>query len=190
MALVVAGTLVVELVDAVVVVAVLVRVAMVSPLRQSGLGLFPIVLALPRVSKVVSCLLKGLYHPVLGVALAQECCLVLGFPPPSAELHLGSPSAESRLAPPAVESGMDLPSVESCPVHSTQLPCCFSSSSWASLAWGLSWVLGSLPALPSWVSSQVVARWIHPLLHQVLVLGASLVMPLGLQVCLDPPPAL
>ena len=36
-------------------------------------------------------------------------------------------------------------------------PFCFSSSSWASLAWGLSWVLGSSPALPSWVSSRVAA---------------------------------
>ena len=186
-ALVVAGALVVELVDAVAVVAVLVWVAMVSPLHQSGLGLFPMASALPQVSKVVFCLLRGLYHPVLGVALAQECCLVLGFAPPSAELHLGSSLAESHLAPPAVVFGLDHPSVESCLVHLTRLPFCLSSPSWASLAWGLSWVLGSAP---SWVSSQVVAPWIHPLPHQVLVLGTSLVMPLGLPVCLDPPTAL
>ena len=133
-----AGALVVELVEAVAVVAVPVRVAMVSPLHQSGLGLFPMVSALPRVSKVMFCLLRGLFHLVLGVALAPECCLVLGFAPPSVELHLSSPSAESGLAPPAAESGLDLPSVEARPVHLTQLP--FSLSSWASLAWDLSWV--------------------------------------------------
>ena len=49
-ALVVAGALGVELVDA---VAAPVRVAAVSPLRQSGLGLFPMASVLPRVSKVV-----------------------------------------------------------------------------------------------------------------------------------------
>ena len=147
-------------------------VAMVSPLRQSGLDLFPMASVLPQVSRVVFRLLRGLYHLVLELALAQECCLVLGLAPPSAELHPGSPSVESRLAPP------------------TQLSFCFSSPSWASLAWGLSWVLGSSPALPSWVSSRVVAPWIHLLPHQVRVLGASLVMPLGLRAYLDPPAVL
>ena len=121
------------------------------------------------------CLLMGLYRPVLGVALAKECCLLLGFAPPSAEFGLDHPSVESRL------------------VHLTQLPFCFSSFSWASwafLAWGLSWVLGSSSALPSWVSSRVAAIWIHLLPHQVLALGSSLSVPLGLKVCLDPPPAL
>ena len=171
-ALVVAVALVVELVDVVAAVAALVRVATVSPLHQPGLDLFPVASVLPQVSSVAFRLLRGLYHPVLGVALAQEHCLVLGLAPPSVELHLGSPSAESRLA------------------HPTQLPFCFSSPSWASLAWGLSWVLGSSPALPSWVSSRVVAPWIHLLPHQVQVLGTSLVMPLGLQAYLDPPAAL
>ena len=86
MALVVAGAPVVELVDAV--ASAVARVATVSPLCQSGLGLFPMASAFPQVSKVVFRLLRGLYHPVLGVALAQECCLVLGFAPPSA----GAPS--------------------------------------------------------------------------------------------------
>ena len=85
-ALVVAGALVVELVDVVAAVVAAVRVATVSPLRQSGLGLFPTASVLPWVSKVVYCLLRGLYHPVLGVALAQECRLVVGLTPPSAEL--------------------------------------------------------------------------------------------------------
>ena len=66
-ALAVSGAPVVELVD---VVAAVVQVAMVSPLRQSGLGLFPMASVLPRISKVVYCLLRDLYHPVLGMALA------------------------------------------------------------------------------------------------------------------------
>ena len=140
-----------------------VQVATVLPLRQSGLDPSPIVSALPQVSRMVCRLLRSPYHPVLGLALAQECCLVSG------------------LAPPVVEFGLD---------HSTQLFFCFSSPSWASSAWGLSWVLGSSPGLPSWVSSRVAAPWIHLLPHQVWVLGASLVVPLGLQVCLDPPLAL
>ena len=163
MALVVAGAPVLELVDAVAVVAALVWVATVSPLRQSGLGMSPTASVLPWVSMVVYHLLGGLYHPVLGVALAQECRLVVGFAPPSGEF------------------GLDHPSVESF---------CLSSPSWASLVWGLSWVLGSSPALPPWVSSRVAAPWIHLLPHQVLVLGASSVMPLGLQAGLDPPPVL
>ena len=189
-ALVVAGALVVELVDTVVAVAAPVQVETVSPLHQPDLDLFPMVLVLPQVSRVVYHLLRGLYHLVLGLVLAQECCLVLGLAPPSAELHPGSPLAESCLAPPAAEFGLDHPSVESCSVHSTWLPFCFSSPSWASLAWGLSWVLGSSPALPSWVSSRVAAPWIHLLRHQVWVLGISLIMPLGHQACPDPPPAL
>ena len=131
---------------------------------------------------------KGSVLPVLGGGIGPGVVPCVGSCSPSVELHLGSSSAESHLAPPAVESGPDLPSVEARPVHPTQWP--FSSSSWASLAWDLSWVLGSSPALPSWISSRVAVPWIHPLLHQVLVLGTSLVTPLGLQVCLDPPPAL
>ena len=165
-------------------------VATVLPLHQPDLDPFPMASVFPQVSRVVYCLLRGLYHPVLGLALAQEHCLVLGLAPPSAELHPGSPSVESHLAPPAAEFGLDHPSVESHLVHPTRLPFCFSSSSWASLAWGLSWVLGSSPALPSWVSSRVAAPWIHLLPHQVWVLGASLIMPLGRQACPDPPPAL
>ena len=171
-ALVVAGAPVVELVDAVAAVAAPVRAATVLPLRQPGLGLFPTASVLPWVSKVVYHPLRGLYHPVLGVALAQGCRLVVGFAPPSAEF------------------GLDHPSVESCPVHSTWLPFCLSSPSWASLVWGLSWVLGSSPALPSWVSSRVAVPWIHLLPHQVRVLGASLIMPLGRRGGLDPPPVL
>ena len=128
----------VELVDAVAAVAALVRVATVSPLHQPDLDLFPMVSVLPQVSRVVYRFLRGLYHPVLGLALAQECCLVLGLAPPSAELHPGSSLAESRLAPQAAEFGLDHPSVESHSVHSTRLPFHFSSPSWASLAWGLS----------------------------------------------------
>ena len=121
-ALVVAGAPVVELVDAVVVVAAPVQVATVSPLHQPDLDPFPMASVLPQVSRVVYRLLKGLYHPVLGLALAQECCLVLGLAPPSAELHLGSPSVESRLAPPAAEFGLDHLSVESHSVHLARLP--------------------------------------------------------------------
>ena len=135
-ALVVAVAPVVDLVDAMTMVAAPVRVATVSPLHQLDLDPFPMALVLPQVSRVVSHLLRGLYHSVLGLALAQERCLVLGLAPPSAELHPGSPSAESYLAPPAAEFGLDHPSVESCLVHLTWLPFCFSSPSWASLAWG------------------------------------------------------
>ena len=145
---------------------------------------------LPQVPRVVFRLLKGLYHPVLGVALAQECCLVLDLAPPSVGLHPGIPLAESRLAPQAAEFGLDHPSVEARSAHPTWLPFCLSSPSWASLAWDLSWVLGPSSALPSWVSSRVAAPWIHLLPHQVWVLGTSLVMPLGQQACSDPPPAL
>ena len=186
-ALVVAVAPVVESVD---MVAALVQVATVLPLHQPGLDLFPMASVLPQVSRVVFCLLKGLYHPVLGVALTQECCLVLGLAPASVELHPGSPSVESRLAPPAVEFGLDHPSVEARSAHPAWLPFCFSSPSWASSVWDLSWVLGPSPALPSWVSSQVAAPWIHLLPHQVRMLGASLVMLLGQQACSDPPPAL
>ena len=94
---VVAGAPVVELVDA---VAAPVWVAMVLTLHQSGLGLFPMASALPQVPKVVCHPLRGLHHPVLGLVLAQECCLVLG------------------LVPPVAEFGLD---------HSTQLSFCFSS---------------------------------------------------------------
>ena len=123
-------------------VAALVQVATVLPLHPPGLDLFPMASVLPQVSRVVFCLLKGLYHPVLGEALAQECCLVLGLAPPSAELHLGSPLVESHLAPPAVEFGLDHPSVEARSAHPAWLPFCFSSPSWASSVWDLSWVLG------------------------------------------------
>ena len=189
-ALVVAGALVVELVVTVAAVAVPVRVAVVSPPPQPGLDPFPMASVVSQVSRVVFCLLRGLYHPALGLALAQEHCLALDLAPLSMELPPGSPSVESCLAPPAAEFGLDHLSVASRSVHQTQLPLCFSSPSWDSVAWGLSWVLGSSPALPSWVSSWVVAPWIHLLPHQVLVLGTSSVMPLGLPVCLDPPLAL
>ena len=244
MALVVSGAPVVELVDTVAAVAAAVQVATVSPLCQCGLGLSPMALALPQVSKVTFNLLRGLYHPALGLSSARKCCLVLDLALLSMELPLGSPSVESRLAPPAVEFGLDHPSVvshsvhpavefgldhlsvvshsvhpavefgrdhpsvasrsvhpavefgldhpsvASRSVHSARLSFCFSSPSSVSVAWGLSWVLGFSPALPSWISSWVVAPWIHLLPYQVLVLGTSLVMPLGLLVCLDPPPAL
>ena len=121
-ALVVAVAPVVELVDAVAAVAAPVQVAAVSPLHQPDLDPFPMASVLSQVSRVVYRLLRGLYHPVLGLALAQECCLVLGLAPPSAELHLGSPSAESRLAPPAAEFGLDHPSVGSRLAHPTWLP--------------------------------------------------------------------
>ena len=133
---------------------------------------------------------KGSVSPSLGVGIGTGALSGAGSCSLSVELPPGSPLAESHLAPPDVEFGLDHPSVASHSVHPTWLPSCFSLPSWASLAWGLSWVLGSLPALPSWFSSWVAAPWIHPLPRQVLVLGASLVMPLGLPVCLDPPPAL
>ena len=70
MALVVAGAPVVELVDAVAAVAVLVRVAGVSLLHQPGPDLFLMASVLSQVLWVVLRLPRGLYHPVLGVALA------------------------------------------------------------------------------------------------------------------------
>ena len=96
-ALVVAVALVMELVDTVVAVAAPVRMAMVLPLHQPDLDPVPMVSVLPRVSRVVYRLLRGLYHPVLGLALVQEHCLVLGLAPPSAELHPGSPLAEKAV---------------------------------------------------------------------------------------------
>ena len=70
MASVVAGAPVVGLVDVVAAVVVPFRAATVSPLRQSGLGLFPMASALSQVLWVVPRLLRGLHHPVLGLALA------------------------------------------------------------------------------------------------------------------------
>ena len=148
---------------------------------------------------------RGLYHPALGLSLAWEHCLALDLVLLSMEPPPGSPSVEFCLAPPAVEFGLDHPSVGSCSVHPavefglghssvtsrSAHPAvefsCFSSSF---VAWGLSWVLGSSPVLFSWVSSRAAAPWIHLLPHQVLVLSTSLVIPLGLPVCLDPAPAL
>ena len=172
-ALVVAGAPVVELVDAVAAVVVPVWVATVSPLRQSGLGLFPMASALPQVSKVVCRLLMGLYHPVLGLAFAQERCLVLGLVPSSAAF------------------GLDHPSVESRSVHSTQLPFCFFFPLLGLPRlgvflgfWGLH-LLCLLGFLPGW---RPHGSTFSP--HQVRVLGASLVVPLGLRAYLDPPAAL
>ena len=53
----------------------------------------------PPVSRVVFHFPRGLYPPVLGLALAQERCLVLDLAPLSVELPPGSPLAESHLAP-------------------------------------------------------------------------------------------
>ena len=115
-ALAVSEALVVELVD----VAAAVRVAMVSTPRQPGLGLFPMVLAPPRVLKVTFRPLRGLYPPALGLSLVREHCLALDPALPSTGLPPGGPPVESLLALPAVEF------------------LCSSSPSWASMAWGLS----------------------------------------------------
>ena len=177
---------VVAVVGAVAAVAALVRVAVVSPLPQPGPDPSPVASVLSPVSRMVFHLPRGLYPPVLGLALAQECCLVLDLASLSVELPPGSPLAESHLAPPAVEFGLDHPSMQ-CLARFTQLGCLLAFLHLLGLLWlwvflGLS---GSSPALPSWVSSWVAAPWIHPLPHQVLVLGASLVVPLVLPVCLD-----
>ena len=140
-ALVVAGALVVELVDA---VAAPVRVATVSPLCQSGLNPSPMVSALPQVSRVVCCLLRGLHHPVLGLAL----------------------------------------------VHSTQLPFFFSFPFLGFLGLGSFLGFGVFTCFAFLGFFLVAAPWIHLLPYQVWVLGASLVVPLGLRACLDPPPVL
>ena len=153
-------------------------VAMVSPLRQSGLGLFPMASALPQVSKVVMSPSKGSVSPGLGARqLAQECCLVLGLAPPSAAF---GPSDH----PSAAESG-------------SGSPICGGSALFAFLPllgllrlgvflgfWGLHLLclLGFLPGWRPHGSSFSLIR--------LRVLGVSSVMPLGLQVCLDPPPAL
>ena len=138
------------------VVAVLAWVAVVSTPHQLDLDPPPVALALPQVSQVAFCPLRGLHHLVLELAFALAWCLVLG------PAH---------------------PPVESCSVCPARLPFCFSSlfPSWASSAWDPS--LGSFPVSPSWVSSQVATPWIHPLPHRVQVLGASLVVPPGHQVC-------
>ena len=148
-ALVVAEALMVELVGMVAAVAVPVWVAAVSPPPQPGLDPFPMASVLSQVSRVVFRLLRGLYQPALGLALAQECCLVLDLAPLSTELPPGSPLAESCLAPPAAEFGLDHPSVASHSVHPARLPFCFSSPSWASVVWGLH-LLCLLGFLPGW----------------------------------------
>ena len=127
------------------------------------------VLAPPRVSKVVSRLQRGLYPPALGQSLVRDHRLALDPALLSTGLPLGGPTVESLLAVGFL---------------------CSSSPSWASVAWGLSWVLVSSLALPSWVSSWAAVPWIHPLPHQALVLSISFVVVLGLLVCPGLPPAL
>ena len=127
-----------ELVDVVAVVAVAVQVAMVSPPCQPGLGLSPMVLAPPRVSKVTFRPPRGLYPPALGLSLVREHCLALDPAPLSTGLPPGGPPVESRLALPAVEFGLDQSSVASHSVHPALLSFRFFSPSWASVAWGLS----------------------------------------------------
>ena len=106
----------VELVDAAAAVVAAVQAAMVLTPRQPDLGPSPMVLAPPRVSKAASQFQRGLYPPALGQSsvrdrLALDPALVSMDPPP------GVPPVESPLAVGFL---------------------CFSSPSWASVAWGLS----------------------------------------------------
>ena len=103
----------VELVD----VAVAVRAAMVLTPRQPDLGLSPMVLAPPEVSKVTSRLLRSLYPPALGLSLVWDRCLALDPALLSTDLPPGGPPVESLLAVGSL---------------------CSSSASWASVAGGLS----------------------------------------------------
>ena len=88
---------------------------------------------------------RGLYPPALGQSSVRDRCLALDPALVSMDPPPGGPPVESLLA---VEF------------------LCFSSPSWVSVAWGLSLVLASSPALPSWVSSRAAVPWIHPLHHQ------------------------
>ena len=142
---------------------------MVLTPRQPDFGPSPMVLAPPWVSKVTSRLLRGLYPPALGQSLVQDHCLALDPALLSTGLPPGGPPMESLLAVGFL---------------------CSSSPSWASVAWGLSKVSGSSPALPSWVSSRAAVPWIHPLPHQALVPSVSFFVVLGLPVCPGLPPAL
>ena len=76
-ALAVSEALGVELLDAAAAVAAAVRAAMVLTPRQPDLGPSPMVLAPPRVSKVTSRLLRGLYPLALGLSLVWDRCLAL-----------------------------------------------------------------------------------------------------------------
>ena len=104
-------TLAMELVDA----AAALRVAMVLTPHQPDLGPSPMVLAPPRVSKAVSQFQRGLHPPALGQSSVRDRfpelnpALVSMDPPP------GGPPVESPLAVGFL---------------------CFSSPSWASVAWG------------------------------------------------------
>ena len=137
-ALVVSEALVVGLVDAVAAVAAVVQVATVSPPRQSGQGLSPMVLAPPRVSKVTFCPPRGLYPLALELSMARERCLAPDPALPSTGLPPGGPPVESHLALPAMEFDLDHSSVASHLVRPAWLSFCFSSPSWAAMAWGLS----------------------------------------------------
>ena len=116
-ALAVSEALAVELVDAAAAVVAAVRAAMVLTPCQPDLGPSPMVLAPPRVSKVMSRLLRGLYPPALGLSLVWDHCLALDPALLSTDLPPGGPPVESLLAVGSL---------------------CSSSPSWASVAWGLS----------------------------------------------------
>ena len=110
-------TLAMELVDVGAAVAAAVRAAMVLTPRQPDLGPSPMVLAPPRVSKAASQLQRGLYPPALGQPSVQDRCLMLDPALSSMDPPPGGPPVESLLAVGFL---------------------CFSSPSWASVAWGLS----------------------------------------------------
>ena len=88
----------VELVDAAAAVVVAVRVAMVLTPPQPDLGPSPMVLAPPRVSKVASRFLRGLYPPALGQSSVRDRCHALDPALVSMDLPPGGPPVESLLA--------------------------------------------------------------------------------------------
>ena len=106
----------VELVD-VAAAVVAVSAAMVLTPHQPDLGPSPMVLAPPQVSKAASQFLRGLYPPALGQSSVRDRCLALDPALVSMDLPPGGPPVESLLAVGFL---------------------CFSSPSWASVAWGLS----------------------------------------------------
>ena len=101
-----------ELVD-----AAAVQAAMVLTPRQPDLGPSPMVLAPPRVSKAASQLQRGLYPPALGQPLVRDRGFTL------------DPALASMDPPPAGPPGESLLAVGFL---------CFSSPSWAFMAWDLS----------------------------------------------------
>ena len=114
-ALVVFDTPAMELVDAAAAVAAALQVAMVLTPRQPDLGPSPMVLAPPRVSKAASQFQRGLHPPALGQSSVRDRFLELNPALVSMDPPPGGPPVESPLAVGFL---------------------CFSSPSWASVAWG------------------------------------------------------